>query len=45
MKYFLFTVSIDSSFIKALDAILNELFAIAANAMIEYTCSMFKRSS
>jgi len=35
----------DSSFMKALDAILKELLAIAANAIIEYICSMFNKSS
>lgn len=39
------TAFIDSSFMKALDAMLNELLAIAASAMIEYTCSIFNKSS
>lgn len=45
VRRYLLTVFKDSSFMKALDTILNELFAIAANAMIEYTCSIFNKSS
>jgi hypothetical protein len=41
----LLTESKVSSFMKALDAILNKPFAIAANAIIEYICSVFNKFS
>lgn len=39
------TVSMVSSLMRALEAILNELFPIAAKVIIEYICSTLNKSS